>query len=190
MEQKNVRYLAQGAMIAALYVAATYFSRLLGIADGAVQFRLSEALTVLPAFTPAAVPGLAIGCFIANIGSPYGIVDILSGTLATLLAALATRGLRGVRVRGIPVLAPVPPVLSNGLIVGLFVTMMNEAGKLIPQQFTFAVFGSVAASVALGELAVCVGLGLPLMIAVKKAGVQKIFPQEESTASHRQSEEK
>ena len=91
MPNKLTRRMVEGAMIAALYVALTYFSRLLGLADGAVQFRLSELLTVLPAFTPAAIPGLTIGCLIANLGSPYGIADIISGTLATFLAALCTR---------------------------------------------------------------------------------------------------
>ena len=83
MPNKLTRRMVEGAMIAALYVALTYFSRLLGLADGAVQFRLSELLTVLPAFTPAAVSGLTIGCLIANLGSPYGIADIISGTVAT-----------------------------------------------------------------------------------------------------------
>lgn len=157
-------------MIAALYLVLTFASRLLGIADGAVQFRLSEALTVLPVFTPAAVPGLTIGCLFANLGSPFGILDIISGTLATLLAAILTRCCRRVVWRGIPWLAPLPPVAVNGLVVGLTVTLMNEAGQLIPAQFTLGAFGFTAFTVALGELVVCVGLGIPLMIALQKSG--------------------
>lgn len=168
MPTKPTRRLVEGAMIAALYVALTLFSRLLGIADGAVHFRLSEALTVLPVFTPAAVPGLTIGCLLANLGSPYGVADILSGTAATLLAALCTRALRGVTVRRIAVLAPVPPVIFNALIVGVVVTIMNEAGQLIPSAFSFAAFSGSALFVALGEIVVCAGLGLPLLWMLQK----------------------
>lgn len=176
MPNKPLRHLVEGAMIAAIYLVLTMLSRLLGIADGAVQFRLSEALTILPVFTPAAVPGLTIGCFFANLGSPFGIVDILSGTLATLVAALFTRCLRHIRCKDIPFLAPVPPILANGLIVGAVITMMNEAGSLIPQNFTLAVFGASAFTVALGELVVCAGLGIPLMIAIQKTGAsQRMF---------------
>ena len=95
MPNHTVRRLVESAMIAAIYLVLTFASRLLGIADGAVQFRLSEALpTVLPVFTPAAIPGLTIGCLFANLGSPFGIADIISGTLATLFAALLTRWCR------------------------------------------------------------------------------------------------
>ncbi len=171
MPNKLTRRMVEGAMIAALYVALTYFSRLLGLADGAVQFRLSELLTVLPAFTPAAVPGLTIGCLIANLGSPYGIADIISGTAATFLAALCTRALRRVRLRGLPVLAPLPPVLFNGVIVGAVVTIMNEAGHLVPSAFTLPVFAATALTVALGELAVCAVGGYPLMLLLERNGL-------------------
>ena len=177
MPNKALRRLVEGGMIAAIYLALTLLSRFLGIADGAIQFRLSEALTILPVFTPAAVPGLTIGCFFANLGSPYGIVDILSGTLATLFAAMLTRCLRHIQYKEIPFLAPLPPIITNGLIVGIVVTIMNEAGALIPANFTFAAFIACAVSVAVGELAVCVGLGLPFLIALKKSGAcAHIFP--------------
>ncbi len=170
MPNQTVRRLVEGAMIAAIYLVLTYASRLLGIADGAVQFRLSEALAILPVFTPAAIPGLTIGCFFANLGSPFGMLDVLSGTLATLLAALLTRWSRGAVWRGVPWLAPVPPVVLNGVIVGLMITLMNEAGAIVPAQFTPAAFGLAALTVAAGELAVCAGLGLPLLYALKRSG--------------------
>lgn len=173
MPNKLTRRMVEGAMIAALYVALTYFSRLLGLADGAVQFRLSELLTVLPAFTPAAVSGLTIGCLIANLGSPYGIADIISGTVATFLAALCTRVLRKVRLRSIPVLAPLPPVLFNGVIVGAVVTIMNEAGQLVPSAFTFPVFAATAFTVALGEIVVCGAGGYPLMFLLERNGLSQ-----------------
>ena len=89
MNNKKIMNLVFGAMIAAIYAAATYLSSVFGIAYGPIQFRLSEALTVLSVFTPAAIPGLTIGCIIGNLASPFGIWDIVFGSLATLLAAVA-----------------------------------------------------------------------------------------------------
>ncbi len=173
---KQVRFLAQGAVIAALYTALTYAAAAVNLAYGPVQFRFSEALTVLPAFTPAAIPGLALGCFLSNLASPLGIVDWIFGTLATLLAALGTRAVSGIRVKGVPVLAPLPPVISNTVIVGLEVACLSEAGSFAWSNFSWAAFGSGALSVGLGELAVCYALGLPLMIALQKSGAsEKIF---------------
>ena len=87
--KKSTVYTVQGALIAAVYAALTY--AVAPLSFGATQFRISEALTILPVFTPAAIPGLAIGCVIANIGSPFGPIDIVLGTLATLLSDLVQR---------------------------------------------------------------------------------------------------
>ena len=106
---------AQGAMIAAIYAAATYASSALGIAYGQVQFRFSEALTALAVLTPAAVPGLTVGCILGNIGSPMGVWDIIFGSLATLLASLSARALRRVRFKGIPLLSISCPLSSMPL---------------------------------------------------------------------------
>lgn len=116
---KRVRFLALGAVIAGLYAVLTYVAAAMNLAYGAVQFRFSEALTVLPVFTPAAVPGLALGCFIANLASPLGVVDWVFGTGATLLAGIGTWLVRDVKVKGVPVLAPLPPVIANVVLVGL-----------------------------------------------------------------------
>ena len=108
----SVKSLALGAMIAALYVAMTYLSNLFGLALGPFEFRISEALTILPVFTVAAVPGLTVGCLLANFlvgGIP---LDLVFGTLATLLGALGTRVFREKKV--LPYLCP---VVSNTLIV-------------------------------------------------------------------------
>ena len=99
MQNKNVKFLVQGAVIAAMYAALTYLASAVNLAYGGVQFRFSEALTVLAAFTPAAIPGLTIGCFLGNLGSPYGMLDILCGTLATLLAALCAYAARKITPR-------------------------------------------------------------------------------------------
>ena len=169
----KVRFLAQGAVIAALYAVLTYVAAAMNLAYGPVQFRFSEALTVLPAFTPAAVPGLALGCFLSNLASPLGIVDWVFGTAATLVAALGTRALCGIRVKNVPVFAPLPPVLANAAIVGLEVACLSEAGTFAWVNFSWAAFGAGALSVGLGELVICYALGLPLMIALQKTGASK-----------------
>lgn len=99
-QSQKLRYLVQGAMIAAIYTVLTLLAALWGLAYGPVQFRFSEALTILPVFTPAAIPGLTVGCLLSNIFSGYGIYDMVFGTLATLLAAAGTRLLRNNRFRG------------------------------------------------------------------------------------------
>lgn len=170
---RKTRFLAQGAMICALYTVLTYVAASLNLAYGPVQFRFSEALTVLPVFTPAAVPGLALGCFLSNLASPLGLVDWLFGTSATLLAAVGTRMLRDVKVKGIPVLAPLPPVLVNAVIVGLEVSCLSEAGMFGWGNFSWAAFGAGALSVGIGQLVVCYCLGLPLLIALEKTQAAK-----------------
>lgn len=158
---KTVRYLVTGAMIAALYAAATL--ALQPISYGAVQFRISEILTTLCVFTPAAVPGLTIGCFLANLASPFGIYDIVFGTLATLLAAVTGRLLRNVRIKGIPFLSLLMPVIFNALIVGAEITLFftDEGASL-------RAFIISAAEVGAGELVVCLVGGIILVKVVEK----------------------
>ncbi len=105
-------FVVHAAVIAALYVVLTYMAAGFDLASGAIQVRFSEALTVLPFFTPAAIPGLSIGCLLANflLGSP--LPDVIFGTLATLIGAAGTWLLRKHRF-----LAPVPPILSNAIII-------------------------------------------------------------------------
>lgn len=113
--QKNTNkiiFICQAAMIAALYVVMTYAINAFNLASGAIQVRVSEALTILPFFTPAAIPGLVIGCFIANLSTGAVILDVIFGTLATLLGALGTYALRKYKW-----LAPLPPIISNTIIV-------------------------------------------------------------------------
>jgi uncharacterized membrane protein len=155
-------HLVQGAMIAAIYTVLTYLAALAGLAYGPVQFRFSEALTILPVFTASAVPGLTVGCLLANVFSGYGIYDMVFGTAATLIAAVGTRLLRNVRFRGVPVLAPLPPVLVNAVIVGAEIVILSPGG------FAWAAFWTAACQVGLGELVVCYVLGLPLAILIEK----------------------
>nr|WP_319489791.1 QueT transporter family protein [uncultured Caproiciproducens sp.] len=161
-QSQRTQYLAQGAMIAAIYTVLTLLAAMANLAYGPVQFRFSEALTILPIFTPAAVPGLAIGCLLSNIWSGYGAADMVFGTLATLLAAISTRMVRNIRIKKVPVLAPLPPVLFNAVIVGLEIAVLSTDG------FSWAGFWSAALSVGAGELVICYGLGLPLAAALQK----------------------
>ncbi|MCI8386311.1 MAG: QueT transporter family protein [Acutalibacter sp.] len=171
--KSNARFLALSAVIAGLYAALTYAAAMLNLAYGPVQFRFSEALTVLPAFTPAAIPGLTVGCLLANLGSPLGVVDWVFGTAATLLAALGTAAVSRIRWKGLPLLAPLPPVIVNALVVGLEISCLNGAGAFTFSAFTAANFAYSALTVGLGELAVCLVLGLPLCVLLEKSGLRQ-----------------
>ena len=156
--------MVQAALIAALYTALTL--AIAPFAFGTVQFRISEVLTVLPLFTATAIPGLTLGCALANLLgflwglNGIGILDIFFGTAATLLASFATywvgRKLKGKVPRCI--LAPLPPVIFNALIVGAELTI------LITNSFTLPVFLLNAGSVLLGELVICYLLGVPFIL--------------------------
>lgn len=110
----KVLYIAQAGVIAAIYVVVTYFVAAFNLANGAIQFRVSEALCILPFFTPAAIPGLAIGCLLSNILTGCAIWDIIFGTLATLIGAVFSYMLRKHKF-----LVTLPPVISNMIIVPL-----------------------------------------------------------------------
>ena len=108
-------YVAHGGVIAALYVVFTLIANAFGMADQAIQVRISEALTVLPALTPAAIPGLFVGCIVSNTIIGAVLPDIIFGSLATLVAAIITRALRN-KSR---FLLPIPPILANTIVVPL-----------------------------------------------------------------------
>ncbi len=165
--QKQITLLIHGALIAAIYAAATY--AISAIAYGPVQFRISEALTVFSVFTPAAVPGLTIGCILSNISSPYGVWDIIFGSGATLLAAVSARALRRITFKGIPVLSILMPVVFNALIVGAEITFFfpSDGGA------SLSAFAVSALQIGLGELAVCLLGGIPLYIAISKTKLFK-----------------
>lgn len=114
MEKKSALFLTQAAMIAALYVVLTYIANLFGLASGVIQIRLSEMLCILPVFTPAAIPGLFIGCLLSNILTGCVIWDILFGSLATLAGAIGTYLLRNHRF-----VFTLPPVAANMIVVPL-----------------------------------------------------------------------
>ncbi|MCR5747322.1 MAG: QueT transporter family protein [Lachnospiraceae bacterium] len=146
---------AQGGIIAALYVVLTLLSNAFGLANGAVQVRISEALTVLPAFTPAAIPGLFVGCILSNTLTGAIFPDIIFGSLATLAAAFVTYKLRNKN----KFLAPVPPIIANTIVVPLVLKYAYHIdGALIYMMLT----------VFLGELISCGVLGMILYPILKK----------------------
>ncbi|MCR4840253.1 MAG: QueT transporter family protein [Lachnospiraceae bacterium] len=151
---KKVLFITQAAVIAAVYVVLTVFISAFNLASGAIQIRISEALTILPVFTPAAIPGLFIGCLIANTVTGAVIWDIIFGSLATLIGSIGTRLLRKV-----PYLAVLPPILSNTIIVPL---VLRFAYKL-PDAIWY-----LAITVCVGEIISCGVLGLILYFAFKK----------------------
>jgi uncharacterized membrane protein len=147
-----MRFVAHAAMIAAVYVAVTQLIAPLGF--GPVQARIAEALTVLPYFTPAAIPGLFIGCLISNMISPYGLIDLICGSLATLIAAICSYGLRRWKW-----LVPLPPIIVNALIIGAMLAYLEGAQEML---WWFVL------SVGLGQVGSCYGLGCLVIITLEK----------------------
>lgn len=173
MKNKSVLYLVQAAMIAALYVVLTMIANALGIASGNIQVRFSEALTVLPFFTPAAIPGLYVGCLIANIVTGAALPDIIFGPLATLIGALGTWALGKAAVSASSKkaavykwLSPLPPILANGIIIP---PLLKYAYGIVPVWFS-------AVTVTAGEIISCGIFGLFLLFTLQKYRNQ-LFPQ-------------
>lgn len=149
----TVREITFAALVGALYVTMGYFGNIFGWTFGIFQFRFAEALTVLPFLCPTAAWGLFAGCILTNLLSPYGLPDLIFGSLATLAAGLLTARCKS------KWLAPLPPVLCNGLVVGALLAW-SETGFTAAFPATFA-FNAV--SVGGAELLVCYILGLPLL---------------------------
>ena len=164
--RNRLNFIITGALIVAAYVGLTYLSNVFGLAYGPIQLRLSEVLCVLPVFSPAAIWGVTLGCFIANIGS-FNVIDMIFGTAATLIAALLTYSFRNVKLKQIPVISMLMPVLVNAVIIGLEISIffLDNAAS---------VWGYVISALQIGasELIVCVGFGIPFYLVVKK---YKIF---------------
>ena len=163
--RKKIRFLVYGALIAALYVALTYLQNFLipGSATWAIQFRASEALCVLAFFTPAAIPGLSIGCFLFNLTYSAALpLDALVGTLATLLATAGMYLTRKLTIRGVPILGLLMPALSNAFLVGWELTVYIGGG-----------FWLNALYVAIGEAAVLFTLGWILYSTMKNKGLDR-----------------
>ena len=161
MKRFSTRQLTLAALVGAMYVVLSYFGNIFSLTFGAVQCRFAEALTVLPFLNPATTWGLFIGCVITNILSPYGPLDMIFGSLATLLAGLLTARCKH------KWLAPLPPVLCNMLIIPAVIAF-QEVG------FTAAFSGAFlyhAATIGLGQVVACYGLGMILLAMLPKLGI-------------------
>ena len=153
--------IAIGGMIAALYVVLTFVANALGLASGAIQIRISESLTILPVLMTSAIPGLTVGCILANLLTGCAALDVVFGSLATLIGALGTRALR---TR--PKLAWIPPVLSNMLIVPLVLIYVYQVPDvsitlpLINKTLSGTGFLPLMITVGIGEVISCGLLGM------------------------------
>ena len=156
MKRFSVKSMCLSAVIAALYAALTLSFQ--AISYGPLQFRVSEALTLLPAIFPEAVPGLAVGCLISNLFNPMGatVYDVVFGTLATLMAAVLTS-----RIKGSIWLRALPPVLCNAVIIGLVITYGYGVDLLWMNMLT----------VGAGQAVICYALGVPLVRILEKQPV-------------------
>ena len=153
MKNKNVTFLTQAAMIAAIYVVLTYVFA--PFSFGEVQIRISEALTILPLFTPAAIPGLFVGCLVGNILGGAILPDIIFGSIATLIGAIGTYMLRQQK----PVFVTLPPIIANIVIVPF--VLRYGYGVALPIPFMMLTVG-------IGEVASCLVLGLVLYTALSR----------------------
>ena len=153
---KKVLFTSQAALIAALYVVLTIFINAFGLANGAIQIRISEALTVLPYFTPAAIPGITIGCFLSNLLTGCAPLDIIFGTCATLLGALGSYALREYKW-----LVPLPPIIANTIIVPYVLRFAYDIPDAIPY---------LMATVGAGEVISCYILGMFLLCSLSTFG--------------------
>lgn len=169
MRTITTRELTIAAVTGGLYVVLSYFANIFGLTFGPVQCRFSEALTVLPFLCPATAWGLFAGCIITNILSPYGLLDLVVGSLATLGAGLLTARCPN------KWLAPLPPVLLNGILVGAVITI-QEVPFGAPAFWGTYLYNEL--TVAAGELLVCCLLGMALLEVLSRSGV---IPQRELT---------
>ena len=145
----HFNYWTRAAMIGAIYAIITIIFA--PISYGMVQVRVSEMLMILPFFTPAAIPGLFVGCIIANIFGGFGLLDVIFGSLATLLSAFLVSKI------GNKYLAPLPPVIVNAIIIGLVLHAVLD----LPLYLTILWVG-------FGQFIACYGLGLPLLLLLEK----------------------
>ncbi len=150
----RTKYICRAGLVAALYVALTLVSRLVGLDSGVIQLRVSEALCVLPIFMPSSVLGLTLGCFLSNLLSGAHWLDIIIGPMATLIGALGTYMLRRVRW-----LAPLPAVLSNTVIIPFVLSYAYGIEQAIPLMML---------SVGVGEMLSVYGIGGIFMLSSGK----------------------
>lgn len=149
---KKVLFIVQAAIIAAIYTVVTIL--IAPYSYGIFQFRVSEALTILPAVLPSAIPGLFMGCLVSNLIGGYGLIDMVFGSLTTLIAAVLSR-----KLRKYPYLVPLPPVILNAVIVGGYLKFLYFQDVPLLASMGW---------VALGQVLACYALGYPLLLLLTK----------------------
>jgi uncharacterized membrane protein len=162
MKNFSARKITQAAAIAAIYIVLTYITNLFGLANGVVQVRVSEALAVLPYYTATSIPGLFIGCLLSNILTGCIAMDVIFGSIATLIGAVAGRYLSKIN----KYLTPVPTIISNMLIVPLVL------------KYAYGIPGSVwyfMLTVGAGEIISCCVIGIPFMLFLEKHHPERLF---------------
>ena len=163
-QKRTALYITRGALVAAMYVALTYLTSLFGLDKGAIQFRLSEALCILPALMPEAIAGLYIGCLVANIVTACAPWDVALGSLATLIGAVGAYFL-GKLPKKFSFLIPIPTVIANALIVPFVIIYAYGATDA---------YGFILATVTLGEVVCAFALGLMLYHSLKNRRIFKL----------------
>ena len=158
MKETNTRLITMGAAIAALYVVLTLVANAFGLANYAIQVRFSEALTILPYFTPVAIPGLFAGCIISNILTGAMPLDVIFGSLATLIGAIGTNILKK-KLPKIKWLAPLPPIIANTIVVPFVLAYVYKFDGSIPYFML---------TVGIGEVISCGILGMILLFSLEK----------------------
>ena len=151
MIQQRTKFVTHAAIIGALYVVLTQITTFLGLSSDAIQVRFSEALTILAAFTPAAIPGLTIGCFLSNIFAGCVLWDVIFGSIATLLGSIGTYLLKKHKS-----LAPVPPIIFNTLIIPFVLRYAYGAPGSIGYFMITIGIGEIISCGILGALLICV----------------------------------
>lgn len=178
MRRLSTVQITRAALIAALYIVFTMVPPFNAISYGAVQFRLGEALVLLPFLLDEAVIGVVVGCLVANLFSPFGLIDVIIGTSVTAAAAILTQHLRRTRRLW---LAAIPPVALNVLIIPVYVSTLTLPAatdlhlkyslaatlRFILAHFSWRIYVPVALSILVGEAAVVVLLGLPVLALVR-----------------------
>lgn len=155
----NVMSLVTAAMIAALYVVLSFASNMFGLASGAIQVRISEALTILPFFTVAAIPGVTIGCILFNLLSGAALLDVIFGGLASLIGAICSLfiGKAAKKISWLKFLVPVPPVLANAFII----PWVLKTAYGLSDAYWYLVL-----TIGIGEIISCGILGIVLLTAL------------------------
>lgn len=168
---KRIRQICFIAIIAAIYATTTIL--LIPISFGNIQCRISEALTLLAILCPEAIIGVSLGCAISNAvavmmgGSIIGVLDIVFGTLATLLAGIVSYYARNLRWKNIPVISTLAPIVFNGVFVGAMLAYV-----IAPENF-WMMYVICGLEVAIGEAVACIALGIPLVLRLEKLNVMK-----------------